>query len=140
MADSTSTIVGTLTRDPELRFTPGGAAICQFALAVNRRWKQNGEDKESVSFFDVKAWGSLGENAAASLVKGNRALVSGRLEQESWPDKDTGATRSKVVLVADAIGPDLRWATAVVERTQREGGTAPAKASTPAYGPDDEPF
>lgn len=138
MADSTSTIVGTLTRDPELRFTPGGAAICQFALAVNRKWKQNGEDKESVSFFDVKAWGSLGENAAASLVKGNRAIVTGRLEQESW-EKD-GEKRSKVVLVADAIGPDLRWATAVVERTQREGGTqAPAKSGT-HYAPDEEPF
>ena len=85
MADNTVTIVGNLTRDPELRYTGSGAGMAPFGVAVNRRWqnRQSGEWEEQVSFFNVTAWGDLGENCAASLTKGSRAIVNGRLEQRS---------------------------------------------------------
>jgi single-strand DNA-binding protein len=141
VSDANVSIVGNVTRDPELRFTPGGQAITSFSVAVSRRYQQNGEWKEQSSFFDVKAWQQLGENVAASISKGTRVIVTGRLEQETWPDKDTGATRSKVVLVADGIGPDLRWATVVVERNERSDGNTPAKKpATPAYADGEEPW
>ena len=79
--DNTVTLVGNLTRDPELRFTHGGQAVATFGLAVNRRYQQNDEWQEKMSFFNIVAWGQLGENAAASLTKGGRVIVTGRLEQ-----------------------------------------------------------
>ena len=79
MADSTVTIVGNLTRDPELRFTAGGKGVASFGVAVSRRFQQNGEWQEKTSFFNVTAWDTLGENIAASLTKGSRVLVTGRL-------------------------------------------------------------
>jgi single stranded DNA-binding protein len=84
MADSTVTIVGNLTRDPELRFTAGGKGVASFGVAVNRRYQVNGEWQEKVSFFNVTAWDTLGENAAASLTKGTRIMVTGRLEQREY--------------------------------------------------------
>ena len=84
MADNTVTLVGNLTRDPELRYTSGGRGVASFGLAVNRRYQVNGEWQEQTSFFNVVAWGTLGENAAASLNKGTRVVVYGRLEQRSW--------------------------------------------------------
>lgn len=117
---NTVTVTGNLTRDPELRFTTGGRGVASFGLAVNRRYQQNGEWTEQVSFFNVTAWGDLGENCAASLTKGSRAIVTGRLEQRSWEHE--GEKRSVVEIVADEIGPSLRWATAVISRTERSGG------------------
>ena len=118
MADNTVTIVGNLTRDPELRFTTGGKGIASFGVAVNRRYQQNGEWQEKVSFFNVTAWDTLGENAAASLTKGTRVLVTGRLEQREY-ETQQGEKRNVVEIIADEIGPSLRWARAEVERTQR---------------------
>jgi single-strand DNA-binding protein len=142
MADSTVTIVGNLTRDPELRFTAGGRAICTLSLAVSRRYQVNNEWQEQTSFFNVVAWAQLGENAAASLTKGIRVIVSGRLEQRTY-EKD-GQSRSIVEIIADEIGPSLKWATAAVDRTDRESGSTPARARTaPAdtvYGTEEEPF
>ncbi|MGH9135256.1 MAG: single-stranded DNA-binding protein [Ilumatobacteraceae bacterium] len=126
MADSTVTVVGNLTRDPELRYTTGGRGVASFGLAVNRRYQVNGEWQEQVSFLNVTAWGQLGENAAATLTKGSRAIVFGRLEQRSWETQD-GEKRSVVEIVADEIGPSLRWAQAQIERNERsttEGGFA----------------
>ena len=77
MADNTVTLVGNITRDPELRFTQGGRAVASFGIAVNRRYQVNGEWQEQTSFFNVVAWGQLGENAAASLTKGARVIVTG---------------------------------------------------------------
>lgn len=125
MADNTVTLVGNVTRDPELRFTNSGMAICAFGLAVNRRWPSRstpGEWEEKVSFFDVVAWGQFGENVAESVGKGNRVIVCGRLDQQTWEDKDTGKNRSKIEVVAESIGPDLKWATTVVTRNERSGG------------------
>ena len=151
MADNSITVVGNLTRDPELRYTTGGRGVASFGIAVNRRYQQNGEWQEQTSFFNVVAWGTLGENVSASLSKGTRVIVTGRLEQRSW-DTPEGEKRSVVEIVADEIGPGLRWAQAQVERNERSGGEggfsgggggAPAasggRAPDPIYG-DEEPF
>jgi single-strand DNA-binding protein len=120
MADNTVTVIGNVTRDPELRFTPSGQAIATFGLAVNRRWqnRQTQEWEENVSFFDVTCWAQLGQNVADTLSKGSRAIVTGRLEQRSYETQD-GEKRSVVEVVADEIGPSLRWATAQVDRNDR---------------------
>jgi single-strand DNA-binding protein len=106
-----------------MRFTNTGQAVASFGLAVNRRWqnRQSGEWDEQVSFFDITAWGSLGENAAGSLNKGNRVIVTGRLQQRSY-ETQSGDKRSVVEVVADEIGPSLRWANAKIERNERTGG------------------
>jgi len=122
MADSTVTITGTLTRDPELRFTQGGRGVATIGVAVNYRYQRNNEWVEEASFFNVTAWGSLGENASGSLSKGMRVIVTGRLQQRSY-ETQQGEKRSVVEIIADEIGPSLRWATAQVERTQRSDST-----------------
>ena len=145
--DNTVTLVGNLTRDPELRDTTGGRGVASFGLAVNRRWQQNGEWQEAVSFFNVVAWADLGENAAASLTKGSRCMVTGRLEQRSYDNKE-GQKVNITEVIADDLGPSLRWAQAQVERIARDsapqgggggGGGGAAQAPDPVYG-DEEPF
>jgi single-strand DNA-binding protein len=142
-------LIGNITRDPELRFTPSGAAVANFGLAVNRRWRnqQTNEWEEQVSFFDVVCWRELAENVTESLTKGSRVMVSGRLDQRSWETQD-GEKRSKVEVVADEVGPSLRWATAQVTKTERRDGgggggyNAPPPAQEPpaGYSDDEEPF
>ena len=116
------TLIGNITRDPELRFTPSGQATASFGLAVNRRWqnRQSQEWEEATSFFDVVCWRELADNVSESLQKGSRVIVTGRLEQRSWETPD-GDKRSKIEVVADEIGPSLRWATAEVRKTDRRG-------------------
>ncbi|HXW80824.1 MAG TPA: single-stranded DNA-binding protein [Acidimicrobiales bacterium] len=118
--DNTVSIVGNLTREPELRFTPSGQATATFGVAVNRTWtdRQSQERRESTSFFDVVCWGSLAENAATSLTRGTRVVVTGRLDQRSWETQE-GDKRSKVEITADEIAPSLRWATVQVTRNER---------------------
>jgi single-strand DNA-binding protein len=153
MPDNTITLVGNVTRDPELRYTPSGQANLRLGMAVNRRWqnRQTNEWEEQVSFFNVVAWASLAENAGESVAKGNRIIVTGRLEQRSYETND-GEKRQVVEVVADEIAPSLRWATAQVVRNERRGpdgggfggGGSPAPAAgravpnEPAY--DEEPF
>ena len=122
MSEAAIQLVGNVTREPELRFTTGGKPVTTFGLAVNRRWqnRQTQEWEEAVSFFDVVAWRELAENASESLSKGVRVLVTGRLEQRSW-ESNEGEKRSKVEVVADEIGPSLRWATAQVVRNAKDG-------------------
>jgi single-strand DNA-binding protein len=118
--DNTVTIVGNLTRDPELKFTSNGVAVTAFGVAWNRKDRN---DNNVVSFFDVTCWRDLAEHVAESLEKGQRVIVYGRVEQESWENKE-GEKRSKVKIVADDVAPSLRWATVNVERdwpTQRSG-------------------
>ena len=146
---NTVELIGNVTRDPELRFTPSGAAVANFGLAVNRRWRnRNNEWEEDVSFFDIVCWRELAENVTESVTKGTRVMVSGRLDQRSW-DTQEGEKRSKVEVVADEIGPSLRWATAQITKTERrEGGggggfdSAPPPQEPPAggYNDDEEPF
>ena len=143
MADNTITLVGNLTRDPELRFTTTGRGVASFGIAVGRRYQVNGEWQEQTSYFNVTAWGQLGENAAASLTKGTRVVVTGRLEQREYTTRE-GDKRTAIDVIADELGPSLRWATAQVERTPRgEGGSsrAPQGQSTEAAPFDgEEPF
>ncbi len=122
MPDNTLTLVGNVTRDPELKFTAAGQAFATFSLAVNRRWqnRKTREWEEATSFFDIVCWQGLAENASASLAKGARVILSGRIEQRTW-ETDLGEKRSKVEVVADEIGPSLRWATADLTKVVRPG-------------------
>ena len=117
------TISGNITRDPEMRYTPSGVSKVTFGVAVNRSWRnqQTQDWEEQTSFFNVVAWRQLAENVGASLSKGARVVVSGRLEQRSW-ETENGEKRSVVEIVADEVGPSLRWATAQVTRNERRGG------------------
>ena len=148
MPDNSITVVGNVTRDPELKFLNSGQASIRLSVAVSRRWmnKQTNDWEERTSYFDVSAFGQLAENAANSLVKGARVLVTGRLEQRSW-DTPEGEKRYAVDIVADEIAPSLRWATAAVTKNPRAEGSnfqpraaAPAAAGTPNYAFDEEPF
>ena len=123
MADSTVTIVGNVTRDPEIRYTAGGAAKASFSVAVSRRWqnRQTSEWEEQTSFLNVVCWREMAENVAESIGKGTRVVVTGRLEQRSW-ETEQGEKRSVVEIVADEIAPSLHWATATVNKNDRRGG------------------
>ena len=144
---NTVTLVGNLTRDLDLRFTPGGQAVANGGLAVNRRWqnRQTNEWEEAVSFFDFVVWQQQGEQAAESLNKGDRVIITGRLDQRSWETPE-GDKRSKVEIVVDEIAPSLRWATAQVhkvDRTHGDGSTTAAGQAPPPQEPDygdEEPF
>ncbi|MEZ5237709.1 MAG: single-stranded DNA-binding protein [Microthrixaceae bacterium] len=147
MAGNTVELVGNLTRDPELRFTPSGAPVANFGLAVNRRWqnRQTNEWEEQTSFFDIVCWRDLAENVSESLTRGTRVIVVGRLEQRSWEGQE-GEKRSKVEVIADEVGPSLRWASASVSKNDRgdggggyNAGSAPQQ-SQPAYNDSEEPF
>ncbi len=99
---SKAIIAGNLTRDPELRTTPSGASVCSFSVAVNRVYRDtSGEQKEDVSFIDCSAWGKLGEMISQYAKRGTGVLVSGRLDQRSWEDKNTGQKRSRVEIVVE---------------------------------------
>jgi single-strand DNA-binding protein len=142
--DNTVTIVGNVTRDPELRYLTSGTALAQFGVAYNRRYTKNGEQVEDTSFFDVVCWSNLADNVSESITKGDRVIVYGRLEQRSWETQE-GDKRSKVEIVADEVAPSLKWATARVEKTRRDGGGGGGTSnepprSEPNYDDAEEPF
>ena len=139
MADNTITLVGNLTRDPELRFTTGGRGVASFGIAVGRRYQVNGEWQEQTSYFNITAWGQLGENAAATLAKGSRVIVTGRLEQREYTTRD-GDKRTAIEVVADELGPSLRWATAQVERQSGQGGGGGNRGGNAGGGPAPDPY
>jgi single-strand DNA-binding protein len=146
MANENSvTLVGNLTDDPELRYTPNGAAVCKFRIAVNRRMPDgNGGWKDGeASYFSVNCWRGLAENVAETLTRGTRVVVAGRLQYRAWENQD-GDKRSAVEVEADEIGPSLKWATARIERNPRSGGAATSgsdwgeRVSVPAGAADQE--
>lgn len=159
MATNTNsiTVVGNLTRDPEMRYTASGASTASFGVAVNRSWRnqQTNEWEERTSFFNIVCWQQLADNVAASLKKGMRVVATGRLEQRSW-ETEQGEKRSIVEIVADDVSASLRFATAEVHKVERSGpgdggggGGAPRSApvTTPAGAGDsnydqygEEPF
>ncbi len=99
---SKAIIAGNVTRDPEMRTTPSGSQVCSFTIAVNRSYKgSDGTQQDSVSYLDCVAWGKSGETINQYINKGSALLVSGRLEQRSWDDKNTGQKRSRVEIVVD---------------------------------------
>src|ERR1700681_1763328 len=96
-------LVGNLTRDPELRYTPKGMAIAKFGLAINRTWKNEaGETKEGVTFVDIDSFGKQAETIAKYMKKGRPLLIEGRLRLDQWDDKQTGQKRSRLGVVLDA--------------------------------------
>lgn len=149
MPSNSVTLIGNLVDDPELRFTPSGVAMAKIRLAVNRRWRdRNQEWQEETSFFGGTCWREMAESVAESLQKGTRVIVTGQLEQRSWETQE-GDRRSIIEIRIDEIGPSLRWATATVTRTPREGGGdygagSPQKPAAPVakddWGPDEAPF
>ena len=101
MALNSVNLMGNLTRDPELRYTPQGKGVCTMSVAHNRVYTSNGEKKTEVSYFDVEVWGAAAENCAKYLKKGRGVVVEGRLKQDRW-EKD-GKTQSKVKISANSV-------------------------------------
>jgi single-strand DNA-binding protein len=122
--DTTITVVGNLTADPELRFTPSGAAVANFTVASTPRIydRQSGEWKDGEALFlRCNIWREAAENVAESLTRGARVIVTGRLKQRSFETRE-GEKRTVFEVEVDEIGPSLRYATAKVNKASRSGG------------------
>lgn len=134
-------IMGNLTRDPELKYTPQGAAVCNFSLAVNRQYKgADGEMKKEVSFFNIVVWGKVGENCGKYLKKGSSALVEGRLATRSYEAKDGGGKRYVTEIVAENV---QFLSTPCTDRSSDQGAPAeedPYQNSAPPADGSDVPF
>ncbi|WP_037601010.1 single-stranded DNA-binding protein [Streptacidiphilus rugosus] len=127
------TVVGNLTDEPELKFTPSGAAMAKFTVASTPRTydKNTGQWQDGVGMFlRCTAWRELADHAAETLTKGMRVIVTGRLRQHNWKN-DQGENRAMLAVEVDEIGPSLRFATAKVTKTQRPGSAAPSAADDP---------
>jgi single-strand DNA-binding protein len=142
-------LAGNLTRDPELRYTPKGTAVCRFTLAVNRNYTgEDGQKKEEVSFIDVDAWGRQGEVVAQYMKKGRPLLVEGRLKQDSWEDKNTKQKQSKLKVVLESfsfIDTNRDGAGGPATPPSRPQTSSPSPAAEPVEGDappesDDVPF
>ena len=134
MADTHVAITGNLTDDPEVTFTPAGAAVCNFRLAVTPRVKDGEGWKDGeTSFFRITAWRQLAEHVGDSLGKGDRVIVLGQLKTRSWETPE-GERRSVVEVTAEEVGPSLKWATTKPERTKANGTAKAGKFN------DDPPF
>jgi single-strand DNA-binding protein len=155
-------LIGNLTRDPELRVTPKGTAICQFGLAVNRQFKdESGATRDETAFIDIEAWGKQGELVSKYLQKGSPAFIEGRLKFDSWEDKQSGQKRNKLKVVLENVqflsrgggaasagpaGAEAPSAAAGTEEPHAEPLSPPARPGTSASGPgpqkfeDDVPF
>ena len=133
------TIVGNLTADPELRFTPSGAALARFTIASTPRTydKTTNQWTDGTGMFlNCSAWRDLADHVAESLTKGTRVIVTGRLRQHNWKN-DQGENRSMLQVEVDEIGPSLRFATAKVTQAQRPTTNGGDGFGAPASAPDD---
>jgi single-strand DNA-binding protein len=157
--DTTITVVGNLTADPELRFTPSGAAVANFTVASTPRIydRQSSEWKDGDALFlRCNIWREAAENVAESLTRGSRVIVTGRLKQRSFETRE-GEKRTVFEVEVDEIGPSLRYATAKVNKASRSGGggggfgggggggggggaSRPAAAAQPSSGPAEDPW
>jgi single-strand DNA-binding protein len=138
--DNQTILIGNLTDNPELRFTPNGAAVANFRLAVTPRVKDGDAWRDGeTSFFRVNCWRQLAENVTDSLSKGTRTIVIGRLRARSWETPE-GEKRTVVEIEADEVAPSLRFATAKAERANRAAGAKAASASKGRQFNDDPPF
>src|SRR4030088_3073732 len=130
---NTITVRGTLTRDPELRYTPTGQAAVKFGIAVNRFYtNRNGERVEQTDFFNVNAWKSVAVNVAESLTTGARVLVTGRLQSRNWETED-GAKRSAVEIEAEDVAASLRFATVAITKAAAADEANDQGEEVPAY-------
>jgi single-strand DNA-binding protein len=146
MADTSITIIGNLTKDPEVRISESGFAMTSFSVAVNKskKDKATGEWVDEPHFIDCVLLGDIAQNFGNSFVKGNRVIVTGEIQQRKYQGQD-GTEKSKTELLASDIGASVRWANLAITRTERtEGGnsaprtSAPKPASQPTF--DEEPF
>jgi single-strand DNA-binding protein len=142
-------LIGNLTRDPELRYTPKGLAIAKLGLAVNRSWKtETGENKEEVTFIDIDAFGKQAETIGQYLKKGRPVLVEGRLRLDQWDDKQTGQKRSKLGVILEAFqfldsgnrGDSAGGRAPAASAAPAAAAAAPAEAEAPEPEQDDVPF
>ena len=146
-------LVGNLTRDPELRYTPKGTAVAKIGIAVNRVYTNDaGEKKEEVTFVDVDVWGRTAENVGQYMRKGRPILIEGRLKLDQWDDKQTGQKKSRLGVVADTVqflgsapgaGEGGVPSAPAATRAQRPAPAAPAAEPVEGDGPpesDDVPF
>ena len=129
MAFNKVVLLGNLTADPELRTTTGGQNVASFTIAISRTWNNaQGEKQEETSFINCTAWGRTGETIAKYVQKGRQLLVSGRLQQRTWQDKDTGKNRSAIDVIVEEFS--------FVSDGSRGGGSSP---SSPASAKTNEP-
>ena len=141
MVDNTVTKDGNLTADPEVRETDGGATVAEIRIAQNKR-KRNSDgswEEGDAMYFQGTVWNDMAENAAASLQKGMRVIVVGRLNYRSWETQD-GQNRSVVDISIDEIAPSLRWAKANIERSSGGGSSSPQPVARENYEEDEAPF
>ena len=138
-------LIGNLTRDPELRYTPSGKAVADISIAINRVWVNDaGQKQEDTTFVDVTLWGRQAELAQQYLTKGRGAYIAGRLQMDTWDDKETGKKRSKLKVVGDNLQflPDGRGGASGGGAPPQQRAGAPAQRSGPPQGgtaapPDD---
>lgn len=143
---SSVVLLGHLVRDPELRYTPNGVAVCDFTLAVNRKYsKKDGEKVDEVAFVDVTVWNRVAEISAEYLKKGRAALVAGHLSQDRWEDKDTGQKRSKLRVVGHTVqfvgggSQDDAISDELPSSDEAPSEPVPAPAPVPPKGPAAKP-
>lgn len=135
-------LAGNLTRDPELRFTPKGAAVCKLGLALNRSWTQDGQKREEVTFVDVDAFGKQAEAIGQYFKKGRGILLEGRLKLDQWDDKQTGQKRSRLGVVLESftfVDSNKAGEVEPPDRRQQHADTTPKPADEKPQG-DDVPF
>jgi single-strand DNA-binding protein len=135
-------LMGNLTRDPEMRVTPKGTAICQFGLAISRSWKdESGQTREETAFVDIEAWGKQGEIISKYCVKGRPLFVEGRLKFDQWEDKTSGQKRSKLKVVLENFqfiggrGDGAPGGGPAAGAEASDAGEAPGAARAPARAP-----
>ena len=143
-------LMGNLTRDPEVRYTPKGTAIANLGLAVNRVYTtESGEQKEEVTFIDIEVWGRQAETAGQYLAKGRAVFVDGRLKLDSWEDKESGQKRNKLKVVAERVqflgaprsgsGAEFKDQPPSEEAPRPSARSARPAAAPPDRGPEPEP-
>ncbi len=144
--ETTITVIGNLTADVELRFTPSGAAVANFTIASTPRTfdkTTNGFKDGETLFLRCSVWREAAENVAETLTKGMGVVAQGRLKSRSYEDKKTGEKRTVMELEVDEVGPSLRYATAKVTKTQRGAGHKPSEGAQEPWGtnnPSEPPF
>lgn len=134
-------LIGNLTRDPQVKYTTGGSAVAEIGLAVNRRWldKQSNQWKDETTFVDVTLWGKTAEIAGQYLVKGKPVMIEGRLQLDTWDDRESGQKRSKLRVVGENM--TMLGSKGDSDNRQPQSKPAESQSDEPAFNEGDEvPF